>query len=64
MTEAEIAIRNALHELDLQRGAGVFNIPALRTILEAGIRAEPVRLINRAAMIGTGLLDLDDIGGH
>ena|GEM_PF-6976722 len=64
MTDAEMAIRNALHELDLQRGNGVFNLPALRTILEAGLRVEPVRVINRAALIGAGLLDLDDIGGH
>lgn len=64
MTEAEIAIRNALQELDVQRGAGVFNVPALRRILESGIKAEPVRVINRAALIGAGLLNLDDLGGH
>lgn len=63
-TDAEIAIRQALHELEVQRGSGIFNIPALIRILESGVRVEPVRVINRSAMIGTGLLSLDDLGGR
>ena len=64
MTDAEMAIRNALHELDLQRGNGVFNLPVLRRILETGLRVEPVRVVRRLDTQATGLLDLDDNGGH
>lgn len=64
MTEAEIAIRNALHELDLQKGNGVFNIPVLRRILEGGLVVEPVRVVRRPAVHGDELRGLDDNGGH
>ena len=36
-TEAQMAIRRALHELQIQRGNGVFDLPALRRILESGL---------------------------
>lgn len=64
MTEAEIAIRNALHELTVQRGNGVFNIPALRAILEAGLTVEPERVVKRQAHQASDLLGLDDIDGR
>ena len=63
-TEAEMAIRQALYELDLQRGAGVFNIPALRRILEAGVPREPERVVRRPVAQASDLLGLDDTGGH
>lgn len=63
-TEAEMAIRQALHELDLQRGNGVFNIPVLRRILEQGVHREPERVVRRPAAQASDLLGLDDTGGH
>lgn len=66
MTEAEMAIRKALHEMDLQKGNGIFNLPALRQILERGLVPDPapVRVVRRAAVQGAELLGLDDTGGH
>lgn len=66
MTEAEMAIRNALHELDVQKGNGVINLPVLRRILEAGLVPEPVhvRTVRRPAAQGADLLGLDDIDGR
>ncbi|MCO4257384.1 hypothetical protein [Pseudarthrobacter cellobiosi] len=63
-TEAEMAIRQALHELDVQRGNGVFNIPVLRRILEQGMHHEPERLVRRPVSQASDLLGLDDTGGH
>lgn len=59
-----MAIRKALHELDVQRGNGVFNIPALRRILEQGVPREPERVVRRPVAQGTDLLGLDDIDGR
>jgi len=64
MTDAEMAIKQALHELELQKGNGVFNLPVLRRILEGGLVVEPERVVRRPATQSTGLLDLDDNGGH
>ena len=64
LTEPEIAIRKALHELTIQRGNGVFDIPALRRILEAGLTVEPERVVKRATIQASGLLGLDDIDGR
>ncbi|WP_285291452.1 hypothetical protein [Arthrobacter sp. ISL-69] len=36
-TEAQRAIKQALYELKIQHGNGVFNLPALRRILEEGL---------------------------
>jgi hypothetical protein len=41
-TEAQRAIRQALYELRLQQGNGVFNLPALRRILEEGLSTNTV----------------------
>lgn len=64
MSEAEEAIRRALHELQVQRGNGVFNLPALAAILEAGLPAVPERLVRRPAVQSNDLLGLDDIDGR
>lgn len=64
MTEAEIAIRNALHELQIQRGNGVINLPALQRILEAGLDVEPARVLRRPVLQGAELLGLEDIDGR
>ena len=64
MTEAEIAIRQALHVLEVQRGNGVINPPELRNILESGLPNVPVRVLRRAAVQGEDLLGLDDIDGR
>jgi hypothetical protein len=36
-TEAQDAIRRALHELQIQRGNGIFDLPTLKRILESGL---------------------------
>ena len=64
MTESERAIRKALHELTLQRGNGVFNLPVLRRILEEGLPVEPERVVKRPANQASDLLGLDDIDGR
>lgn len=69
MTESEMAIKKALHELEVQRGNGVFDIPALRRILETGLvtvidRTGTDRTVKRPVAQATELLDLDDNGGH
>lgn len=64
MTEAEIAIRNALHELEVQKGNGIFNIPALRRILQEGLTVEPDRVVKRPIAQASELLNLDETGGH
>lgn len=64
MTEAEMAIRNALHELELMKGNGIFNLPALRRILQEGLPVEPERVVRRQAAQGVDLLGLDDIDGR
>jgi hypothetical protein len=42
MCEAERQLRKALHELDVQRGNGVIDLPKLRGILAAGCDCEKV----------------------
>lgn len=64
MTEAEMAIRKALQELDVQKGNGIINLPELRRILQAGLPVVPERVVKRDSAQGAGLLDLDDVGGH
>lgn len=64
MTEAEMAIRQALHELSMQRGNGVINLPVLQGILESGLPTVPVRVLRRPAVMGADLLGLDDIDGR
>lgn len=64
MTEADMAIRRALHELAMQRGNGVINLPVLQGILEAGLPTVPVRVLRRPAVQGEDLLGLDDIDGR
>lgn len=64
MTEAEIAIRNALHELEVQKGNGIFNIPALRRILQEGLTVEPERTVRRPVLTASDLLELSDIDGR
>lgn len=64
MTEAEMAIRKALQELDVQKGNGIINLPELRRILQAGLPVTPERVVKRDSAQGAGLLDLDDVGGH
>lgn len=64
ITEPERAIRQALHELQVQRGNGIFDIPALRRILESGLTVEPERVVKRATHQASDLLGLDDIDGR
>lgn len=64
ITEPERAIRQALHELTIQRGNGIFDIPALRRILESGLTVEPERVVKRPVMTAADLLELSDIDGR